>query len=329
MKILVTGASGVLGSAVYQAFKTHGHNVTGLANSRPSEGLTKLNLLDEAETAAFFKNWKKDSNEPAWVIHCAAERRPDAFTNDANSIATKLNVEVPRNLASFSSSLGFTLIYISTDYVFDGLKDNKERTPSGYPTSAKTNPLQAYGVSKRDGEDKVLAARDNEGAKATVLRVPVLYGPAPENSDTAVNVLMDYVIDKKSREMDDYAARYPTNVVDIARFLVRLSASEKDLPRIIHCSAKERFTKYQMCGVFARILRQVPGSENVSVEHLNPISAAPTDGVARPYDSQLDIEENKDLVGEFKCSSFEKWCTRHLDHSKKIFVSRPGDYPDV
>jgi S-adenosylmethionine synthetase len=95
----------------------------------------------------------------------------------------KLNVEVPRNLASLAKSLDFTLVYISTgvpfthlqshansgfisDYVFDG------KAPPYTPT-ALTNPLQAYGKSKRDGEVEVLKAGE-QGASVVVLRVPIL-----------------------------------------------------------------------------------------------------------------------------------------------------------
>lgn len=58
-----------------------------------------------------------------------------------------------------------------------------------------------------------------------VLRVPVLYGPAPVNSDTAVNVLVDVVKDQSGKQykMDHYATRYPTNTLDIAGWLVRLT----------------------------------------------------------------------------------------------------------
>ena len=51
------------------------------------------------------------------------------------------------------------------------------------------------------------------------------YGPAPKNSDSAINVLLDVVRDQSGKQykMDHYATRFPTNVVDIARFLVRVS----------------------------------------------------------------------------------------------------------
>ena len=57
------------------------------------------------------------------------------------------------------------------------------------------------------------------------------YGPAPNNSDTAVNILLDIVADQtgKQYKMDHWATRYPTNVVDIADFLVRLTSTSSTL----------------------------------------------------------------------------------------------------
>lgn len=170
--------------------------------------------------------------------------------------ASKLNADLPGRLAQLAKRLKFTLIYISTgalyvieqntilqlhlsDYVFDG-------TSPPYTPSARTNPVQLYGQTKRDGEVAVLGV---DGANAVVLRVPVLYvsvifyalplcsyphlelttraryGPAPKNSDSAINILLDVVQDQSGKQyiMDHYATRYPTNVVDIANFLVRLS----------------------------------------------------------------------------------------------------------
>ena len=98
----------------------------------------------------------------------------------------QLNVDVPAHLAVLAKELGFTLVSISTgyspffltslfadaqprhpslDYVFDG-------TSPPYAPSAQTNPLNLYGVTKRDGELAVLGV---QGARIAVLRVPILY----------------------------------------------------------------------------------------------------------------------------------------------------------
>ncbi|GJE95483.1 SDR family oxidoreductase [Phanerochaete sordida] len=302
MRVIVTGASGVLGTAVYDAFKASPQNeVLGLAHSRPRGDLKVLDLMDNAQVEKVFAEFKPD-----WVIHCAAERRPDVAEKNPEA-AQKLNADVPANLAALAKSLKFTLVYISTDYVFDG-------THPPYPPSATTNPLNFYGRSKRDGELAVLGVT---GAKSIVLRVPVLYGPAPKNSDTAVNILIDVVTDQsgKTYTMDHYATRYPTNVLDIADFLVRLSTlPPARLPPVLHYSAAEPFTKYEMCLVFAQIL-------GLPHTHIVP-DAEPYTGAAattRPRDCQLYTGETEELLagaGGLGWTPFAEWWTGHLQRKQ-------------
>lgn len=122
--------------------------------------------------------------------------------------------------------------------------------------------------------------------------MPVLYGPTPNNADSAVNILLDIVADQSGKQykMDHYATRFPTCVVDIADFLVRLACANlssrsyymrglnrdcvialppsRPVPPILHYSSGEPFTKYEMCLVFARIL-------GVSHAHIIPDAEPP------------------------------------------------------
>lgn len=295
MNVIVTGASGVLGTAVHTAFQAAGNKVIGLSHSRTGPGLVQVDLTDQEEVDTLIERTR-----PEWVIHCAAERRPDVAEKNVDG-TRKLNVEVPGYLAKLSAKFGFTLVYISTDYVFDG-------SSPPYRPSSQTNPLQFYGQTKRDGEVAVLGA---EGAKAVVLRVPVLYGPAPKNSDSAVNILLDVVQDQsgKTYKMDHYATRYPTNVVDIANFLVRLSVLQKEIPRILHYSGAEPYTKYEICLIFAKLL-------GVPHKHIIPEADPPTGAGAatRPKNCQLLSLETEELgvEGGLGLSLFEEWWAEYL-----------------
>ncbi|KAH9039199.1 NAD-P-binding protein, partial [Lactarius hengduanensis] len=304
-----TGASGVLGTAVFDAFAGahtavgdtdhhHDHAVIGLAHSRPGgeRNLHKINLLDSAAVSTFVRDAK-----PNWVIHCAAERKPDVAEKDPEG-TRKLNVDVPAHLAVLAKELGFTLIFISTDYVFDG-------TSPPYTPSAPTNPVNLYGTTKRDGELGVLGVHD---ARIAVLRVPILYGPAPSNADSAVNVLLDVVRDQSGKKynMDHYQTRYPTNVLDIASFLVRLAQRPRDalLPLVIHYSAEEPFTKYEICLIFARIL-------GLPHAHIIPDAGPPPPGsTPRPQNTQLSLRETEDLGvdGGLMTGGFEEWWVEYL-----------------
>ncbi|KAI6106920.1 hypothetical protein EDD16DRAFT_1695153 [Pisolithus croceorrhizus] len=280
------GASGVLGSAVYDAFRTGPHAVLGLAHSRAAGSLVRVDLTQVDDTRRVFEEFKPD-----WVVHCAAERRPDVAERDPGGV-TKLNVDVPRQLAMLAKDLHFTLVYISTDYVFDG------SSPPYHPWS-EPNPLQLYGKSKRDGEIAVLSV---DSATVIVLRVP--------NSDSAVNILLDVVEDQsgKKYKMDHYATRYPTNVLDIASFLVRLSDLNKPLPRIIHYSAPEPFTKYDMCVIFAKIL-------GLPHQHIAPDDSPPSGATPRPRDCRLSTKETEELgvEGGLGCRKFEEWWIGYLN----------------
>ena len=166
MKILVTGASGLLGrSLMTELAPLAGADVLiGTAHSRLKPPLRKLDLTDEAAVRAAFAEWS-----PALVVHSAAERRPDVVDGDPAS-AERLNVDATRLLAELAAAKGARFIYLSTDYVFDGTKPP-------YSIDADTAPLNAYGRMKLAGEDVVRAAYAGRGDKNfALLRIPILYG---------------------------------------------------------------------------------------------------------------------------------------------------------
>ena len=155
------------------------------------------------------------------------------------------------------------------------------------------------------------------------------YGPAPKNSDSAINILLDVVQDQsgKAYKMDHFATRYPTNVLDIANFLVRLTGMcrladlscvwtlkisvglNKPIPYILHYSGDEPYTKYEICLIFAKIL-------GLPHQHIVPDTEPPSGDAAttRPQNCQLSIKETEDLQveGGLGLSLFEEWWTERL-----------------
>lgn len=173
MRIVVTGASGLLGRAVVHQLRADGHNVVGTALSRatPESKLEKVDLTDMVALDAFLRR-----ADPAVIVHTAAERRPDVVEREPEA-SQMLNVEVPRRIAAWAkgragpdatnaaAAAAPLVINISTDYVFDGV--NPPFTVDDEP-----NPLNAYGKSKWEGE-KATRAAGVEG-RVSSLRVPVL-----------------------------------------------------------------------------------------------------------------------------------------------------------
>lgn len=305
MKVVVTGASGFLGRQVVAELTKRNIDVAGLGFSRSTNGLVQLDLNDSSATTQTITQLK-----PQVVIHCAAERKPDVCEKNPDQ-TRQLNVEATRTLARLSSTVGFTLVYISTDYVFPGFAP---RETGGYDVDDKPEPTNLYGHTKLEGEKVVLEEKEkNENAKVTILRVPVLYGPAVTNSESAVNCLYDVVVRSANKEkvakMDDWAARYPTNTQDIARVLADLTelSTTRTLPPILHFSAQERFTKFEISEVFAKV--HVPPLQLDEREWFLRDSLGPQPGdTVRPKDCHLS-NRALEVLG-IDCTprqTFEQW----------------------
>ncbi|PGH09816.1 dTDP-4-dehydrorhamnose reductase [Blastomyces parvus] len=309
---LITGATGLLGRQVLDAFNRDSANwkVFGQGFSRAGTGtaaadseveIVKADLLDEDDIVALLERTKPDV-----VVHCAANRFPDKCDQDP-AAARKINVAATHSLAQATSARSILLIYISTDYVFPGRPGE-----APYAASAQTDPPNIYGETKRDGEVAVLE-QTSESRLGVVLRVPVLYGPAERNSESAVNVLVDAVWKAQDAgagiKMDDWAIRYPTHTADVGRvcrdiavkYLSGGAAELKTLPRILQFSSEDRMTKYQICQKLAEILGlPLPG--------MIPVKEGPKPGeVQRPYDTHLSTEELRRIGIEVGTQSFEAW----------------------
>ncbi|GAA5858796.1 hypothetical protein JCM5353_000209 [Sporobolomyces roseus] len=298
LSVLVTGASGFLGRAVMaEGTSRTGMTVQGTAFSRSGDGLTKLDLNDFEGTKAFLEDYTPDV-----VVHCAAERKPDQcekFPEDSR----RLNVDSTRNLAKLAAQLQFSLIYISTDYVFNGFAP-----PGGYDVDDAPSPTNFYGQTKRDGELSCLEEAES-GAKVSILRVPVLYGASPENSESAINVLLDAVrrsADKKTTTMmDDWATRFPTNTADVARVLIDLAEllQQRRLPSILHFSAQEPMTKFDIATLFASL-----HSPPLVTKYLESDAKGPQPGdTVRPRNCHLSNRALGETGVDCKAVNFRDW----------------------
>ncbi len=274
MKILVTGASGLLGrSLMTELAPLAGADVLiGTAHSRLKPPLRKLDLTDEAAVRAAFAEWS-----PELVVHSAAERRPDVVDGDPAS-AERLNVDATRLLAELAAAKGARFIYLSTDYVFDGTKPP-------YSIDADTAPLNAYGRMKLAGEDVVRAAYAGRGDKNfALLRIPILYGRVETLAESPITEIAAKVFEGKPFKAEDWAARYPAHVDDVARALAliaeNLMKSEAGVGGVYHFSSGETFTKYGMALVIAQVLG---ADASLITPDPNPPAGAP-----RPKDCRLD-----------------------------------------
>lgn len=150
--ILVTGVNGQLGHDVVLELESRGIPCKGV-------DIDSFDLTDKAQTDRFVRAF-----QPTAVIHCAAYTNVNGAEED-KELCMKVNVEGTKNLAETCKYLKCKLIYISSDYVFDGSGD----TP--WNVDDETGPLNVYGESKLEGEK---AARINP--KTFVVRTSWVYG---------------------------------------------------------------------------------------------------------------------------------------------------------
>ncbi|KAK9380602.1 uncharacterized protein V2V93DRAFT_268253 [Kockiozyma suomiensis] len=303
-KCLVTGATGLLGRQIMKRLTEYSPQwtVIGTGLTRVVNPIVKLDLTDLEVVTRQIK-----SVNPLIVIHSAAERRPDVAKEMPDQVEL-LNVTATRHLAQVTADLKIPMIYISTDYVFDG------RNPP-YETEDETNPTNFYGLTKRNGEIETL----KYNPAAIVLRVPVLYGDTTNDSESAINCLVDVVIkssQNKAIAMDNWQLRYPTNVFDISRVIkdiAELAISGKTIPSILHYKATQRYTKYEICTIFAEILA-VP----VYLEPVDTADHAQASGsVTRPYDCHLSNKKLIELGIDVSFVDFKEWWKRKLLPSRR------------
>ena len=154
MKILVTGSGGLLGGAVARAARGRGHDLCALDRA----------ALDVTDSESVESRLRDEA--PEAVMHCAGYTAVDDAEEEPDR-AMAVNRDGTRIVALAAAAIGASLVYPSTDYVFDGRSDRP------YRPGDETHPVNAYGQSKLAGE-KVLETTD---ARWAVVRTSWLYGP--------------------------------------------------------------------------------------------------------------------------------------------------------
>lgn len=274
--ILLTGASGLLGRSLMAQLSqlvSCPDKLIGTAHSRAKPPLQQLDLTDCHAVRKALAEWK-----PNLIVHAAAERRPDFVERDSAS-AQRLNVGATALLAEIAATSGARLIYISTDYVFDG------RTPP-YAENAQPNPLNDYGRMKLAGEEVVRQTYgDKSNAAYAIVRIPILYGRVESLAESAVTELASTLLKGAPFKAEDWATRYPAHADDVARAVRQiaehlLSAGDEMTGGIYQFAGAEAMTKCDM----ARIIGGVLGVNPALVQaDPNPPAGAP-----RPKDCRLE-----------------------------------------
>ena len=217
MKILITGANGMVAKAAIDYCRSIGDEVIAVTRQE----------LDISDERAVFESFEKE--QPEAVLNCAAYTDVDgAETNQ--EICYRANSLGVENLALAAKKIDCAFVTISTDYVFDGLKTDF------YTQRDTPNPLGVYAASKLEGETK---AR-NVYARSIVVRSGWIYGTGGTNFLSVMPRLL--AEGKKIKAISDSFGT-PTYAGDLAQRLRELA--ELDLPGIYHVTNSGNGTSYK------------------------------------------------------------------------------------
>lgn len=290
MKILITGANGMLAKEIQEQFKENNELI-----------LTDVNELDITNEQSVLKFVSE--NKPDLIINCAAYTAVDK-AETAGEIVEKINAVGPENLARASNKEGCILIHISTDYVFGGDLDlNKE-----YKEEDIKKPVTAYGITKLKGEEKIKENTD----KFYIFRTAWLYGIGGNNF---VKTMTKLGLSKDELNVVSDQHGSPTYAKDLSKMI--FETVDKKIPYGIYNATNEGYTTWY------EFTKEILKMQNIECK-VNPVS---TDdyikmmGITqakRPFNSQMSKE--KLIKQGIKVPEWKDGLKRYLEEQSKIEI---------
>ena len=215
MKILITGANGMLAKSVRKRLE---------GNEIICTDVEDLDITNEEAVKEFVTKIK-----PEYIINCAAFTAVDK-AETAGEIVEKINADGPRNLAKAAKENGSVLVHISTDYVFGGDLDVEK----AYKEDDPKNPVTAYGITKLHGEEAIEENLD----KYHIFRTAWLYG----DGNNFVRTMLKLGETKHELNVVSDQHGSPTYAEDLANFIAE--AIEKKIPYGIYNATNEGYTTW-------------------------------------------------------------------------------------
>ena len=265
MKILITGANGMLAKSVKKRLEK--------GNELICTDVSELDITDEEAVSKFIKEVK-----PEYIINCAAYTAVDK-AETAGDIVEKINAIGPKNLAISAKENNATLVHISTDYVFGGDLDISKE----YKEDDAKAPVTAYGITKLHGEQYIQENTD----KYYIFRTAWLYGDGNNFVRTMLN--LGEAKDELNVVSDQHGS--PTYAEDLANIIAQ--AIERKIPYGIYHATNEGFTTwydftkaiFECAGIICRVN---PVSTEKYIEMMKITQAK------RPKNSKLSKEKLKE-----------------------------------
>lgn len=296
MRVLVTGTSGQLGHDTMLELASRGIDALGADRQGGEDYDFETITLDITDAEAVMK--AISDYQPDAVVHCAAWTNVDAAEDPANLPAVrKVNVEGTENLAKACKKVGAKMVYISTDYVFNG-----QGTEPWQPDDKDYAPLNVYGQSKLDGEKAVTANLD----KYFIVRIAWVFG---KNGKNFVKTMLEVGKSHKEVRVVDDQIGTPTYTPDLSRLLVDMILTDKY--GFYHATNEggyiswADFTKeiFKQAGIDSKVIPVTTAEYGASV-------------AARPFNSRLDKSKLKE-AGFEPLPTWQDALTRYLAELKK------------
>jgi len=273
LKFLVTGSAGLVGQQVVKDL-SNSHLVFSCYNkSKPEYGdSVKMDLKNYEMISSVLTEIKPDV-----VIHLGAMTGVDLCEKEKTS-ASEINTKATEIIAKECSKLNSFLVYVSTDYVFDG-------NFGMYKEDDVANPLGFYGKSKLEGEKAV----QNFSTNWCIARTSTPFGLHPTKKSFPMWVIENL---QKQKQIDVLIDQFtsPTYIPNLSRMLIEIS--ERRITGIIHAAGASKISRYQMASMVSDKL-------NLDGTLLKQISMNKMKWVAqRPKDSSLDVSRASSILNE-------------------------------
>lgn len=286
MKILITGANGMLAKEVREKFEKE--------NELICTDVADLDITNEEAVERFVEEAK-----PEYIINCAAFTAVDK-AETAGEIVEKINGEGPANLAKAAKKAGAKLVHISTDYVFGGDLD----VSKDYKEDDEKAPVTAYGITKLHGEEGIEKNMD----EYYIFRTAWLYGIGGNNFVKTMTKLGS-TRDEINVVADQHGS--PTYAKDLTEIIYQ--AIEKKIPYGVYHATNQGYTTWY------DFTKAILKKQNIQCK-VNPVTTEEyiemmkITQAKRPFNSQLS--KSKLLAQGIEVPNWEDGLDRYLEEER-------------
>tara|TARA_B100001939_G_scaffold347390_1_gene368874 strand:+ start:1352 stop:2215 length:864 start_codon:yes stop_codon:yes gene_type:complete len=283
MSILVTGSKGQLGSSIKEISMNYPHHF--YFKDKREMDITNYSFIEKFLT----------KNNIDTIINCAAYT--DVINAEKNKFFSEnVNHIGANNLAKLCNEFNIQLIHISTDYVYDGFNNYP------YKESSPTNPQNYYGITKLNGEKKILSYNLN---KSVIIRTSWLYSKF--NNNFVTRILNSLENNENIYVVEDEVGS-PTNALDLAKIILEIIPRLSNLKtEIFHFSNLGFCSRYE----FAKKIKEIINSKCI----VSPTKQKFSD-IKRPKFSALDSSK---IIENFQLN-VKSWEISLENHLKKNIV---------